>query len=116
MRATRAMTRPRVLSPLFLAQGHHRASDVIGHGVALMGVSSSPCAEPPVSRPVSFQTIDALIRSFCSSQVRALWEAELAGPWHSRWVRHTQWRRVKLEPLIDDPPPPARQVLPVRIG
>lgn len=40
----------------YLAQGHHRASDVIGHGVAsawARQVPSSPCAEPPVSRPVS---------------------------------------------------------------
>lgn len=68
----------------YLAQGHHRASDVIGHGVAFcMGKASSfvaLCRAAGVPARIAFQTIDAPDKEFLSPQVRALWEAELAGP------------------------------------
>lgn len=97
----------------YLAQGHHRASDVIGHGVAFcMGKASSfvaLCRAAGVPARIAFQTIDAPDKEFLSPQVRALWEAELAGPSRgTRWVRHilvgdgSSWT-----PPSTHPPPPA---------
>ncbi|KAY40491.1 hypothetical protein AN70_00825 [Mycobacterium tuberculosis M1272] len=96
----------------YLAQGHHRASDVIGHGVAFcMGKASSFVAsEPPVSRPVSrSRRSTPPIRSFCPRRYVPYGEAELAGPSRgTRWVRHilvgdgSSWT-----PPSTHPPPPA---------
>lgn len=73
----------------YLAQGHHRASDVIGHGVAFcMGKASSfvaLCRAAGVPARIAFQTIDAPDKEFLSPQVRALWGGRTGRPfpWHS---------------------------------
>ncbi len=97
----------------YLAQGHHSASDVIGHGVAFcMGKASSfvaLCRAAGVPARIAFQTIDAPIRSFCPRRYVPYGEVELAGPSRgTRWVRHilvgdgSSWT-----PPSTHPPPPA---------
>lgn len=93
----------------YLAQGHHRASDVIGHGVAFcMGKASSfvaLCRAAGVPARIAFQTIDAPDKEFLSPQVRALWGGRTGRPfpWHSLGEAYLGRRWVKLDATIDAP-------------
>lgn len=93
----------------YLAQGHHRASDVIGHGVAFcMGKASSfvaLCRAAGVPARIAFQTINAPDKEFLSPQVRALWGGRTGRPfpWHSLGEAYLGRRWVKLDATIDAP-------------
>ncbi len=116
--ATLAVT-SRVLS--LPRAGTSAAPAVIGHGVAFcMGKasSSSPIAEPPVSRPASrSRRSTPPIRSFCPPRIfvpygRPNWPARF--PWHSLGEAYLGRRWVKLDATIDAPTAARLEALPAR--
>ncbi|QUR69001.1 transglutaminase-like domain-containing protein [Mycobacterium spongiae] len=94
----------------YLAHGHDRASDVIGHGVAFcMGKASSfvaLCRAVGVPARIAFQTLQSDDKEFLSPEVRALWGGGAGGlarpfPWHSLGEAYLGQRWVKLDATID---------------
>ncbi|BBX94826.1 hypothetical protein MLAC_01200 [Mycobacterium lacus] len=93
----------------YLAQGRHRASDVLQHGVAFcMGKASvfvALCRAAGVPARIAFQTLDCPDKEFLSPQVRALWGGRKGRPlpWHSLGEAYLGQRWVKLDATIDAP-------------
>jgi len=93
----------------YLAQGQHRASDVLHHGVAFcMGKASSfvaLCRAAGVPARIAFQTLDSPDKEFLSPEVGALWGGRSGRPlpWHSLGEAYLNERWVKLDATIDAP-------------
>jgi transglutaminase-like putative cysteine protease len=89
----------------YLAQGQHRASDVIRHGVAFcMGKASAFVAlarAAGVPARIAFQTLHSPDKEFLSPEVRALWGTGRPLPWHSLGEVYLGGRWVKLDATID---------------